>query len=389
MTAKNRRDGSGSIYQRGDGKWVAQIRRWDEAAGKSRLIRRYASTRDEARELLKELRSTDATTRPTMRGSLTVVEYLNQWKDTTLPRRGLAPATEAQYRNVITNPITPTVGKTRLSALDPTECERWLDRLDKHRTKPRRDKATGEMVPGPVVSQSTKRAAYAVVALALDTAVRDGLIPDNPLRKVTRPKKSATDVPVWSATEVDAVVVAAHGTEIDALVTFVALTGCRVGEALGLRWDDVDLERASAVIRRSGTDTDRTKTAAGKRAVPLLPEVVDALRRERASQAARRLRLGAGWTDHSLVFASQVGTPLDQHNARRMLRRVLLDAGLPPSRPWHTMRHSLATRLLNRGTPMPVVAQILGHASIRTTVDLYGHAEPAISAEALAQALSR
>jgi len=74
---------------------------------------------------------------------------------------------------------------------------------------------------------------------------------------------------------------------------------------------------------------------------------------------------------------------------RRTLRLLLEHAGLPQDRQWHTMRHSLATRLLNRGVPMPVVSQIIGHASIRTTVDIYGHAEPAISARALQEILAR
>lgn len=388
-TTKQRRDGSGSVYQRADGQWVAQVRVWDEFTGTSKKVRRYAPSRDEARRLLTKMRDGDtAPTRGTSDG-LTIAAYLENWKDTTLPRRGIAESTQDTYRRLIVSPIAPTIGQTRLAAFTPAEAERWLARLDQHRTKPRRDKATKKLVPGPYISQATKRQAYTVLSLALDTAVRDGLIAENPLAKVPRPRKAATEVPVWTAEEVDATVTAAAGTDIEALVIFVANTGCRVGEALALRWSEVDLDRATATLLRSGTDSDRTKTAAGRRAVPLLPDVVDALRRERAVQAANRLRLGAGWADHDLVFPSRVGTPLDPHNARRMLRQVLKEAGVPASRPWHTMRHSLATRLLNRGVAMPVVAAILGHASIRTTVDLYGHTEPAINAAALAEAMAR
>ena len=191
-----------------------------------------------------------------------------------------------------------------------------------------------------------------------------------------------------TAAEVDQLLAAAHGTHHEPLIVFVANTGCRIGEALALRWDDVDLDNSTATIRRSSTTSETTKTAAGVRTVPLLPEVVAALKARRSQQRADRLKMGPGWADaEGLVFTTGAGTPVDAHNARRSLRLVLRKAGLPTDRPWHTMRHSLATRLLNRGVPMPVVAQILGHASIRTTVDTYGHAEPAINAEALAQVM--
>jgi integrase len=301
----------------------------------------------------------------------------------------------AQYRNIITTPLKPTIGKVTLSSFTPREAERSLARLDAAKTKARRPRPTEttpkpEPIPGRPLSQSTKRTAYAVLSLALDTAVRDRLIPENPLSGIKRPRKAATVVPVMTADEVDQLLAAAVGTHLEALIVFVANTGVRIGEALALRWQDVNLDDATATIRRSGVGSTSTKTAAGVRTVPLLPDVVAALKVRRSAQRADRLKMGPGWADREgLVFTTGTGSPIDAHNARRNLRSVLRKAGLPTDRPWHTMRHSLATRLLNRGTPMPVVAAILGHASIRTTVDIYGHAEPAISAEALAEVMGR
>ena len=175
------------------------------------------------------------------------------------------------------------------------------------------------------------------------------------------------------------------------LIVFVANTGVRIGEALALRWQDVNLDGATVTITRGSLPDDAsTKTPAGVRPVPLVPDVVNALRAQQRRQREARLKMGSGWKDtEDLVFTTGEGTPVDAHNARRTLRAALKAAGLPQDRPWHTMRHSLATRLLNRGVPMPVVTQIIGHASIRTTVDIYGHAEPAINAEALSAVLSQ
>lgn len=389
---KQRRDGAGSFFHTSTG-WVAQVRVFDEHTGKSKQIRRRAKNRDHARELLKELLDSPAQPSATNEG-LTVAQYLDQWATTTLPVSGVKASTMDIYRSLITSPLRPTLGKVRLDKFTPAEAERWLARLDAHRGRPRTPRATKsnpepKPIPGKPLAQSTKRQAFAVLSLAMKTAVRDGLIPENPLQDVARPRKVRTEVPVMTAAEVERMLAAAEGTYYESLIVFVANTGVRIGEALALRWDDVDLTRATATIRRGSLDAD-TKTAAGLRTVPLLPDVVAVLKERRKVQAADRLKVGAGWQDtRGLVFTTGVGTPVDVHNARRTLRLVLKSAGLPTDRPWHTMRHSLASRLLNRGVPMPVVSQIIGHASIRTTVDIYGHAEPALSAEALAEAMAR
>lgn len=391
MSGKERRDGTGSYFRTSQG-WVAQVRYFDPVTGKSRQVRRRARSRDHARELLKELQSG---TRQSANGTITVADYLDLWEAETLPTSGVAESTMAQYRNIIRTPLKPTLGKMPLQDFTPREAERWVARLDKARTKahtPRPTKADPDPkeVPGRLLAQSTKRTAYAVLKLALDTAVRDRLIAENPLSEIRRPRKAATVVPVMSAAEVEALLDAAKGTHFEALIVFVANTGCRIGEALALRWSDVDLDNSTATIRRSSINSTTTKTAAGVRTVPLLPEVVAALKVRRSQQRADRLKMGPGWQDRQdLIFTTGSGTPVDAHNARRNLRSVLKAAGLPQDRPWHTMRHSLATRLLNRGVAMPVVAAILGHASIRTTVDIYGHAEPAINAEALAEVMGR
>ena len=393
--AKERRDGTGSYFQTKAG-WVAQIRYYDEFTGKSKQIRRRAKNRDDAREILKELRAETPKSAPTRSDALTIVEYLTIWAAETLPVSGVKDSTASTYRNLIHSPMTPTLGEVRLDTLTPRAVERWLQRLDQFRTKPRNPKPTKanpepEQIPGHLLSQSTKRQCFAVLSLALKTAVRDGLIPANPLEDVTRPRKTRTDVPVMTGDEVEQLLSAETTAKsfYFPLIVFVANTGVRIGEALALRWKDVDLNAATATINRGSLNDSTTKTAAGVRTVPLVPDVVNALKAQQRRQREARMKMGVGWQDtEGLVFTTGDGTPVDAHNARRTLRAALKAAGLPQDRPWHTMRHSLATRLLNRGVPMPVVSQIIGHASIRTTVDIYGHAEPAISAEALAKVMA-
>lgn len=393
---KERRDGTGSYFHTKAG-WVAQIRYYDEFTGKSKQVRRRAKSRDEAREVLKQLRAETPKAAPAGSDALTVVEYLNIWVTETLPVSGVKDSTASTYRNLVRSPLAPTLGAVRLDSLTPREVERWLQRLDQSRTKPRNPKPTKanpepEQIPGHLLSQSTKRQCFAVLSLAMKTAARDGLIAANPLDEVTRPRKTRTDVPVMTGDEVEQLLSAETTAKsfYFPLIVFVANTGVRIGEALALRWKDVNLDKATVTINRGSLTDSTTKTAAGVRTVPLVPDVVNALRAQQRRQREARLKMGPGWKDiEGLVFTTGEGTPVDAHNARRTLRGALKAAGLPQDRPWHTMRHSLATRLLNRGVPMPVVSQIIGHASIRTTVDIYGHAEPAISAEALSAVLSQ
>jgi integrase len=194
---------------------------------------------------------------------------------------------------------------------------------------------------------------------------------------VPRPPKADTEVPVMTAEQVEALLaVAADDEQWGPLVALIANTGLRISEALALTWKQVDLDERTLTVRRS-------KTAAGRRTIPLVDDAVAALLAQRSWQRRTRLMVGAGWRRTGLVFTTATGTAVDPHNARRAQRRLLVKAGLPTDRPFHTMRHSLATRLLRRGVPMPIVSAILGHASIRTTVDIYGHMQSAITADDL------
>lgn len=370
---KQRKDGSGSIYQqKADGRWVAQVRIHDPIAGRSRLVRRYAKSKTGAERALKALRSEALA--PTG-ADITVVDYLQQWARTTLKVSGRAEKTVEQYTTLITSPIIPTMGALKLSDVNAAHVEAWLVRLDEFRYT-RSRKPGAKAYP---LAQSTKRSAFAVLSLAFDTAVRDGLLVSNPCAQVRRPgKDDSVEVPVMTADEVDQLLEVARGDEQwGPLVELLANTGLRISEALGLKWSQVDLEARTLTVLK-------TKTGAkGRRTIPLTDEAVAALHRQRSWQRRTRLLVGSGWRRSGLVFTTGVGTVVDPHNARRAQRRLLIAAGLPTNRPFHTMRHSLATRLLRQGVPMPIVSAILGHSSIRTTVDTYGHFEAPISPEDL------
>jgi integrase len=167
---------------------------------------------------------------------------------------------------------------------------------------------------------------------------------------------------------------------LHALYVVLATTGLRLGEALGLSWDDVDLSGQTLSIRQAlqrqtgkGQVTVPLKTSKSRRVVPLMKVATDAIRRHKTRQIQQRLLLSINWPDTSHVFTSETGTLLDQSNVRdRRYYPALKAAGLPHVR-LHDLRHTASTLMASEGIPMHMVQAVLGHARSSTTMDIYTH----------------
>jgi len=197
------------------------------------------------------------------------------------------------------------------------------------------------------------------------------------------PKAERAEMRTFSPAEAQRFLEATSEDRLSALYVVALSTGMREGELLALAWDAVDLDRVSLEVRatvhrtRQGFVFTPPKTPKSRRQVLLTPLAVAALRRHKAAQAEERLRLGAAWDGSlDLVFANEIGRPIEPQNlARRSYRRVLERAGLA-YRPFHSLRHSAATLLLGRNVHPAIVASLLGHARVSTTLDVYSHALP-------------
>ncbi|MBV9453907.1 MAG: site-specific integrase, partial [Rubrobacter sp.] len=155
----------------------------------------------------------------------------------------------------------------------------------------------------------------------------------------------------------------------------------RIGELLGLKWEDVNTESGMLQIRRmlspakSGPRFTSPKNGKG-RSVKLAPSAAEALKRHRAAQSAERLKLGPQWEDWGLVFSTGRGTPVSRRTlTARSFKPLLKRAGLPDIR-LHDLRHTCATLLLGRGVHPKLVQELLGHANIAMTLDRYSHVLP-------------
>lgn len=259
------------------------------------------------------------------------------------------------------------------------------------------------------LAPGTIRRFHAILRQGLSYAVSTGALGRNPTDAAKPPKRGAAGKkrrrPVHPMTREEArrFLDAAREDRLHALWAVLVTGGLRPGEALGLRWEDVDLEGGKihirhALLRRGlggGWRLTEPKTKNGRRTVALPAVTVGALRTWRTEQKRERLKAGAEYEDHGLVFTTVFGQPLHQSNLRRReYRDVLEAAGLgtyekrgkrkvfKPGFRLYDLRHTCATLLLLAGENPKIVSERLGHSTVALTLDTYSHVLPSMQEQA-------
>jgi integrase len=240
------------------------------------------------------------------------------------------------------------------------------------------------------LSAKSVRNIHGILHRALRDAVRWGRLPRNVADLADPPRWERPEMRVWSPGQLRTFLSSVENDRLYAAWRLVASTGLRRGELVGLRWSNVDLERASiavvqarAVVRYDDVRVSEPKTARGRRAVALDAGTVAALRAHRARQAADRLAIGPGWRESDLVFTQADGSPIHPQRLTAWFEQAARRAGLPPIR-LHDVRHSYATLALQAGIHPKVVSERLGHATVAITLDVYSHVTESMQQEAAA-----
>jgi integrase len=219
----------------------------------------------------------------------------------------------------------------------------------------------------------TVRGTVTVLGRVLGSAARDGLIPQNPVRRLERGERPATvrrEFPSLDRKQIGRLV-SATPARYRLLVAVSLLTGLRQGEALGLTWQDVDAKAGVIMVRRQldrSGELVEPKTSAAKREIPIPPSLSKALTgHKRAAFAKGRAK------PSDFVFTSEAGGPMQRRNcARRGLDKALETTGLPHLS-WHDLRHVAASALIAEGASVPYVSRVLGHANPSITLSVYAH----------------
>lgn len=352
-------NGEGSVHKRADGRWQAIV---TLPTGKRKYY--YRATRAEAYAARTKALHELAQGLPVVAEKQTVAEFLVSWLEGAAP--SLAPRSYARYRSHINHHLIPALGRTKLSRLTAQQIQvLYAERL-------KAGAAAG-----------TVRQMHAILHRALGDATRLGALPRNVATLVTVPKPTKEEMHTLSPEEAKIFLAAVEGERLEALYVVALTTGMRLGELLGLRWRDVDLDvgalhvRVMLRYRNSATYYfEPAKTVKSKRKIGLSSTGLEALRRHKVRQAEERLAAGPAWRTDDLVFATVVGGALNGNQlSGRNFPTILKRAGLPHIR-FHDLRHTCATLLLRGDVHPKVVSEMLGHSTIQMTLDRYSHVLP-------------
>jgi len=302
----------------------------------------------------------------------TVREFiLQEW----LPaiRGTLRPTTYASYTSLCERHVIPRLGAVQLQKLSPSQLNGLYAQLLEE----------GRVRGGGGLSNSSVRRVHAVIHRFCHDAVRWGRLTVNPAAAADPPKASAEhdELTVWNAEQLAAFLASTESDRLFGLWRLLAMTGMRRGEALGLRWDDLDMEAGQLSIRRalvpvnSVAQISEPKTKRGRRTIALDPETLEALKAHAARQADEQALWEGSWSDLGYVFTREDGRLLAPQVVSKTFRALARRAALPRIR-LHDLRHTYATLALAAGVNPRVVSARLGHATVAFTLDIYSHVLP-------------
>lgn len=281
-------------------------------------------------------------------GRTRLAGWIREWQAT---RTNLSPQTRLRDEASIRNHVLPTLGTVPIGQLGPAHIARWVADLD----------ANGS---GP----ATTRKAYQLLAAALSDAVDNGLIPLSPCRNVKLPKLTSPEMRILEPAEIKALA-GAVDERYRAMILAAAYTGLRFGELAALRIERFDALRRTIRVEESLAEirgqfmVKSPKSDASRRTVSVPSFVVEELAKHLAERAD-----GSG-----LLFTAPSGGPIRRTNFRRRIWLPAVQASVGEPCTFHDLRHTHAALLIAVGEHPKVIQGRLGHASIKTTLDTYGH----------------
>lgn len=334
-----------------------------------------ARTRSAAAAALRELKERETAGDLPEGRTITVAQWVDHWLTRIVPRADPKPGTLKAYTTVVRQYIIPLLGHHKLDKLTPEHIDEAWERLldDGNPLKP-----AAERTP---IAPNTVHLAHTVLRRALKVGVQRKRLKGNPAGSdaMDAPPRAEDEVEPIPAADVERILAAAHDTPYAARWSVALALGLRPAEALGLRWEDIDLDAGILHVRQQlqrvtgkGIVATTPKSDKGKRWMVLPPTLVTALKAHRKAQNEARLRAGDYWTDTGLVFTLDNGRPVSAEADRRRWHALLETAGVQPRR-LYDARHSAATMLLVQGVDPRTVMALLGHSQISVTMR-YMHA---------------
>jgi integrase len=346
---KRRSRGEGSIFQRPDALWVAQITMPD---GKRKV--KYSKLQKPVRDWLQTQRNELREGTWAKDDTLTVAGFFDRFLNDTLKFKVKANTFES-YSDIVRLHIKPALGKIRLINLRPYH----LPELYKQKIE------SG-------LSNRSVQYIHAVIHRRLNQAYKWGIVSRNVADLVVAPRPQKKEMKVFNPQECRLFLDAVKNDRLYSLYAVAIGCGLRLGELLALNWEDVDFENSTVSIKRALQKVKNKniigepKSDKARRLVSLPSFVLEALKKNR----------GTG-----LMFATRNGTYFSHRNIDRHFRGILVKSGLPKIR-FHDLRHTFASIMLSQNVHPKTVQEALGHSSIVLTMDTYSHVMPGMQKEA-------
>jgi len=364
---RKRGRGEGSIYKRKDGRWTAAVT-LGYHNGKLKRKTVYGETRKEVQDkltiVLRKVQEGIAISNERE----TLGQFLQAWlKDVVKPN--VRPKTHRTYSDHVKLHIEPALGSRPIAKLTPQHIQSFLN----------------DKLQAGLSGQSVHHL-LATLRCALNVATRWGLIPRNVAALVEPPRIEKSEFQPFTPEEAQKFLAAIRGDRHESLYLVALASGLRQGEILGLRWEDIDLDSGTLVVRFALQRVNKKlrlvepKTPKSRRVIKLPQVTITALQAHKINQEQERLAADKHWKETGLVFTTRVGTAVDARRLLTKFGKILSNAKLRHIR-FHDLRHSCATLLLAQGVHPRIVMDLLGHSQISLTMNTYSHIIPAMQNE--------
>ena len=372
--AKARYNGEGNIRLRKDGRYEVRVSGGvDFMTGETTRLSRYAKTEEEAIRLLHQMSLAVGRNKKVQSQYITLGEWLDLWMEVYM-KHNLKQSTYASYETFARRHFKPAMGQVRLVDLTPQLLQQFYNY-----------KAETEGLSPKTISNMNL-----YLHKALDQAYKEELIPSNPASALNLPRSRRPDIEILSRDEQAALVQASYQHRYGVFIRLVLVTGLRLGELLGLKWEDIDLRKNMLHVQRAlnrlpipglpegytGPKTEiviqEPKTENSFRSIPLLPGVVQDLLRWKAVQDADRAAAQNAYVDTGMIVTNPLGGYIEPRTFSKYYHQILQMGGLRYFT-FHALRHTFASRAMEQGMDIKTLSILLGHYSVSFTMDTYAH----------------
>lgn len=375
--AKRRDNGEGSVYKRGK-HWAGLLSYQDPGTGETERMYFSGKTKQEVIHKIDEAKM-DRSQGRLIKENLTLFkDWLTIWLN-DYQRPSVKPTTYSMYKGLAELHIIPELGKLELPKITTSHLQRFYNQ-----------KLEGGRADGKEggLSSQTIHHMNKVIRGSLTQAVLEGKILRNPADNVKLPRMKRKPIHPMNKDQVSTFLTAIQDEPLYPVFITAIGTGLRRGEILGLKWKDVDLEKNFITVKRSLLFVDGhpqmqedTKTSGSKRSVSMPEPVSKALTAHKKRQKEALLKLGHKLSEKDFVFTWESGELISPNYVYSKFKKLLVAHNLPKIS-FHDLRHTFATILLDTGVHPKIVADMLGHSTVRITLDTYSHVSPDMQARA-------